>query len=46
MGSYRLDRDVDHSIGNIVNDIVITVYGARWALEAAQGLTCNYKVIV
>ena len=26
-------RDVKHSTGNTVNNIVVTMYGARWVLE-------------
>ena len=29
------------AIGNIVNDIVITVCGARWGLEIAEGALCK-----
>ena len=28
-------------LGNIVNDIVITVRGARWALEISRGPLCK-----
>ena len=31
--------DVDHSIGHTVGNIVVTRYGARWVLEAAEGTT-------
>ena len=34
--------DVKYSIGNIVNNIVITMYGARWVLELSwreRGIT-------
>ena len=30
-------RDIKYSIGNIVNDIVITTYGIRWVLEIFRG---------
>ena len=33
--------DVKHSIGNIVNDIVITMYGVRWVLDLSQGSLCK-----
>ena len=33
--------DVKHSIGNIVNNIVMTVYGARWALEISEDTLCK-----
>ena len=26
-----------HTIGNIVNKIVVTMYGAKWVLEISQG---------
>ena len=29
--------DVKYSIGNIINNIVITMYGARWLLEISRG---------
>ena len=32
--------DVKFSIGNIVNNIVITMYGARWVLELSRGSLC------
>ena len=34
-------RDVKHSIGNIVGNIVITVYGVRWVLEIPGGPLCK-----
>ena len=30
-------RDVKYSIGNVVNNIVITMDGARWVLEILRG---------
>ena len=30
-----------YSIGNIVNNIVITMYGARWVLEISGGTLCK-----
>ena len=30
---------VKHSIGNIVNGILVTMYGARWLLEISRGTT-------
>ena len=32
-------RDVNYSIGNIVNDIVITMYGASWESRLIVGIT-------
>ena len=29
-------RGVKHSIGNIVNDIVTALHGARWALDLLE----------
>ena len=29
MGSYRIDGDGKHSMGDVVNNTVITMYGAR-----------------
>ena len=33
--------DVKHGIGNIVNNIVITVCGARWELKILGGTLCK-----
>ena len=33
--------DVKYSIGNIVGNIVIHVYGARWVLETSGGTLCK-----
>ena len=32
-------RDVKYSIGNMVNNIVITMCGARWVLDSSEGIT-------
>ena len=34
-------RDVKLSTGNVVNNIVITMCGARWALEISGGTCCE-----
>ena len=34
-------RDAKYSIGNVVNDIVITMYGACWGLEISGGTLCK-----
>ena len=34
-------EDVKYSIGNIVNNIVITVYDAEWVLEIVGGSFCK-----
>ena len=33
--------DVKYSLGNIVSNIVITTYGARWALNSSGGTLCK-----
>lgn len=33
--SHNGHRDAEHSTGNIVNNGVITTYGARWVLEVS-----------
>ena len=33
--------DVKYCVGNIVNDIVITMYGARWVFEILGGSLCK-----
>ena len=38
--------DVKYSLGNIVNNIVITMYGARWVLDLFGGPFCKlYKYL-
>ena len=38
IGSYKNShRDVKYNIGNVVNNIVITMDGARWVLEILRG---------
>ena len=38
----RLSEDEQkYSIGNTVNSIVITLYGARWILEISGGTFCK-----
>ena len=32
-------RDVKYSTGNMVNNIVITMCGARWVLDLSEGIT-------
>ena len=34
-------RDVKYSTGNVVNNIVITMSGARWILEISGGPVCK-----
>ena len=36
--SQNSRRDVKHSAGNTVSDVVVTVCGARWALEISGSL--------
>ena len=38
-------RDVKYSTGNIINDIVITMYGARWVLELSKDHFVKYKIV-
>ena len=38
-------RDVKYSIGNIANNIVITVYGVRWVLELSGVHLVNYIIV-
>ena len=33
----KLSWDVNYSIENIVNNIVITMHGTRWVLEISEG---------
>ena len=33
--------DIKYSIENIVNNNIITVYGARWVLDYRSALLCN-----
>ena len=33
--------DVKYSIENIINNTVITMYGARWVLEISWGIVCK-----
>ena len=35
---------VKHSMGNIVNDIVITMYGVRCILDLPEGSLCDVNV--
>lgn len=37
-------RDVDYSVGNIVNNIVITTCGARWALETPGDHSAKHMI--
>ena len=43
LGSYRVDshRDVKSSIGNIVDNTAVTLYGARWVLEILEATLCR-----
>ena len=34
-------KDVKNSTGNVVDHIVITMYGARWVLELSGGSLCK-----
>ena len=36
------DGNVEHSTENTVNNIVITVYGARWVLDLSEDHFVNY----
>lgn len=38
-------RVVKYSTGNTVNDILITVYGARWILEISGEQFVKYSVL-
>ena len=38
-------RDVRYTVGNSVNNIVITMCGARWGLELLEGPTVNYVIV-
>ena len=38
-------RDVKSSIGNTVNNIVITVYGVRWVLKISGEPFLKYMII-
>ena len=37
----NIHGDVKYSIGNIVSNIVMTVYGARWVLEISEDTLCK-----
>ena len=37
----RYNRDAKHCIGTTVNNIVITMHGARWGLETARRTLCK-----
>ena len=39
--SQSFCEDVKYSIGNIVNNIVTTMYGARWVVEISGGTLCK-----
>ena len=39
-------EDVKYSIGNIVNNVVITMYGARWELEIPGGALCKVYMMI
>ena len=39
--SQSSHRGVKYIIGNTVNTIVITRYGARWVLKTSQGRLCK-----
>ena len=43
IGSYmNSHRDVEYSAGNIVSNVVITLYGASWALDLLGDHFVNY----
>ena len=47
---YRLavtdgHRDVKYSVGNIVGNTVIPMYGARWVLEILGGHFVKYIIV-
>ena len=33
--------DVKYSIGNIINNITITIYGAKWVFEISERALCK-----
>ena len=37
----ELSQDVNYSVGNIVSNIVMTMYGVRWVLEILRGPLCK-----
>lgn len=46
-GSKKLQnshRDVKHSIGNVVNHILITKHDARWVLDLERDHFVNYII--
>ena len=38
-------RNIKYSAGTIVNNVVITMYGARWALELSEDHFVNYIIV-
>ena len=38
-------EDVKYSIGNTVNNIVITMSGAKWVLEVLGGPHCHVMIV-
>ena len=41
IGSSNRREAVNYSMGNVVDNIVITLYGARWVLEISGGALCK-----
>ena len=37
--------DIKYSIGNIVNNIAISIYSARWVLEISRGFFIKYMIV-
>ena len=37
--------DVEYTIGNTVNNVVITICGARWVLGLSGGSLCKYLIV-
>ena len=42
---YKQSRDVKYNIGNIVSNVVITMYGARWVLDLVGDHIVSYANI-
>ena len=40
-------RDVKYSVGNVVNNIVLIMYGVTWVLDLLGGSLCKlYKCLI
>ena len=44
-GIQNSHRDVKYNIGNIVSNVVITMYGARWVLDLVGDHIVSYANI-